>query len=92
MSLDAATAKVCQGPCMYWCSEKKHNAVRVCVALLLLVAGVCIGLLIARGGGGRHQSKATVKLIKKKKGKGKKMKRKSKGKKKGFFSKAFNKK
>ena len=45
--MDLDSAKHCKGPCLYWCSEKKHNVVRVCMILMVFVAGACVGALVA---------------------------------------------
>tara|TARA_Y100000748_G_scaffold91350_1_gene76077 strand:+ start:269 stop:508 length:240 start_codon:yes stop_codon:yes gene_type:complete len=53
--MDPATVKTCKGPCLYWCSEKNHNAARVCLIVMVFAAGVCVGAL-AVSACKRHQS------------------------------------
>lgn len=46
MDLTPVDAKSCSGPCLYWCSTKKHNAIRVGVLLLVFVVGIGVGILL----------------------------------------------
>ena len=48
MDLTPVDAKSCSGPCLYWCSTKKHNAIRVGVLLLVFGVGIGVGILLMR--------------------------------------------